>query len=80
MTKTIRGLALGFMMLFAVLPQMGIIAVVKAATGWKMPKWLAIVIAGLGCAAAVASALATFGVTVPAAVLKICAVTKSVTA
>ena len=80
MKKSCSGIMTGLAMLVAVLPQMGVIAVVKEATGWTMPQWLAVTIAGLGAVGAIASALATFGVTLPAAVVKTLAVTTTAAA
>lgn len=80
MKKSMTGIIMGISALIAVMPQLGVIGIVKAATGWTMPKWLAVTIASLGAAAAIGSALATFGVAVPAAVLKTLAVTKSAVA
>ena len=80
MTKGFSGITIAFLALFAIAPQLSIIALVKATTGWTMPKWLAVSIAAIGVAATIASALATFGVTVPAAVLKAAAISKSVVA
>lgn len=52
--------------------QFGIINLVKTCTGWKMPKWLAIVIAGLGATGAIVAAVASCGVSLPASVIAAC--------
>lgn len=80
MKNALTGIMMGAVSLTTVVPQMGVIAIVKSATGWTMPKWLAVTIACLGAAGAIASALGTYGVTLPAAILKTLAVTSSAAA
>ncbi len=58
----------------------GIQELIQAATGWYPPKWIAIIILGLGTAAAIVAALATFGVTIPLWLAKLLAVASSVAA
>lgn len=70
----IDGLMLAVVALAVTLSTVDVTKLVYVATGWTMPKWLAISIATIGVAAAVAAALATFGVTLPAAVLKALAI------
>jgi len=45
-----------------------IIAIVYQATGWTMPTWLAWVLIGAAGVSVIISAIATFGVTIPAGV------------
>ncbi len=78
--KGIKGIVLGVTSLVAIAPQMGIIALVQAATGIKIPKWVAIILLGLDTAAAIVACLATFGVAIPAAVAKVAAGATTVTA
>ena len=66
--------------------QFGIIAIVQKYTGWKMPKWCAVIIKALSTAASVVATVITLagscGITLPAVantVGKLCVATTSTT-
>lgn len=58
----------------------GIQELIEKVTGWYPPKWIAVIILGLGTAGAIVAALATFGVTIPLWLAKILAVATSIAA
>ena len=53
------------MTLMSMVSQVGIQSLIKEATGWKPPKWVAVTIAALGTAVSIVAVVAAFGVTMP---------------
>lgn len=66
--QSITGLATAGMVLVGGAGSFGICAIIYEATGIQIPKWFAYVLLGIGGVAAIVSACASFGVTIPESV------------
>lgn len=68
------------MLVVSVFSQFNIQQLIQEWTGWKPPKWLCVIILGLGSAAAIVELVATCGVTIPKWLAIACAGAVSVAA
>lgn len=66
--QSITGLATAGTVLVGGAGTFGIISIIAEATGITIPKWLAYVLLAAGGVAAIVSALASYGVTIPESV------------